>query len=48
MCTFAPNPLQPLIDFFEAILKFFHDTIGLQWGLAIIALTILVRAACCR
>ena len=36
--------IQPLIDFFEAILKFFHDTIGLQWGWAIIALTIIVRA----
>ncbi len=42
---FATNPLQPLIDVFEGILKFFHDTIGLQWGWAIIALTILVRAA---
>jgi YidC/Oxa1 family membrane protein insertase len=42
---FASNPLQPLIDFFEAILKFFHDSVGLQWGWAIIALTILVRAA---
>jgi YidC/Oxa1 family membrane protein insertase len=41
----ASNPLQPLINFFEAILKFFHDTIGLQWGWAIIALTVLVRAA---
>jgi YidC/Oxa1 family membrane protein insertase len=36
--------IQPLIDFFEAILLFFHDTVGLQWGFAIIALTILVRA----
>src|SRR5215210_3718742 len=36
------NPLQPLIDFFEAILKFFHD-LGLGWGMAIIALTLLVR-----
>jgi YidC/Oxa1 family membrane protein insertase len=36
--------IQPLIDFFEAILKFFHDTIGLPWGWAIIALTIIVRA----
>ena len=36
--------LQPLIDFFEGILKFFHDTVGLGWGFSIIALTILVRA----
>jgi YidC/Oxa1 family membrane protein insertase len=41
---FASNPLQPLIDFFEAILVFFHDTVGFGWGLAIIAMTVLVRA----
>jgi YidC/Oxa1 family membrane protein insertase len=41
---FASNPLQPLIEFFEAILKAFHS-IGLPWGWAIIALTVLVRAA---
>jgi YidC/Oxa1 family membrane protein insertase len=40
---FAANPLAPLIDFFEAILKFFHDNVGLSWGMAIIALTLLVR-----
>jgi YidC/Oxa1 family membrane protein insertase len=38
------NVLQPLIDFFEAILKFFHDTVGLGWGTSIIALTVVVRA----
>src|SRR5829696_3309435 len=38
------NPLQPLIDFFEAILVFFHD-LGLGWGMAIIAMTLLVRLA---
>ena len=42
---YAANPLQPLIDFFEAILVFFHDNIGLSWGAAIIAMTIVVRAA---
>ncbi len=36
--------IQPLIDFFEAILLFFHDTVGFGWGFSIIALTILVRA----
>jgi YidC/Oxa1 family membrane protein insertase len=41
--VFAANPLQPLIEFFEAILKFFHDTGGLGWGAAIIALTLCVR-----
>jgi YidC/Oxa1 family membrane protein insertase len=40
----AANPLQPLIDFFEAILVFFHDSVGLGWGGSIIALTVLVRA----
>src|SRR3712207_4882883 len=39
------NVLQPLIDFFESILKFFHDTVGFSWGLSIIALTVVVRAA---
>ena len=45
MNVFAANPLQPLIEFFEAILKFFHDSIGLGWGAAIIALTLVVRLA---
>ena len=44
LVLFAANPLQPLIDFFEAILKFFHD-LGLGWGMAIIALTLCVRLA---
>ena len=35
---------QPLIDFFEWILLQFHD-LGLGWGLSIIAMTVLVRAA---
>src|SRR3954454_9248419 len=41
----SANVLQPLIDFFEGILKFFHDSAGFSWGLSIIALTIVVRAA---
>ena len=44
MVVFA-NVLQPLIDFFEAILRFFHNTVGLGWGSAIVAMTVLVRAA---
>jgi YidC/Oxa1 family membrane protein insertase len=40
----ATNPLRPLIDFFEAILVFFHGQ-GLGWGMAIVALTVVVRAA---
>jgi YidC/Oxa1 family membrane protein insertase len=38
------NVLQPLIDVFDHVLVFFHDSIGLQWGMAIIALTVCVRA----
>src|SRR4051812_23483978 len=41
----SANVLQPLIDFFESIMKFFHDTVGLSWGFSIIALTVVVRAA---
>jgi YidC/Oxa1 family membrane protein insertase len=44
MIPFA-NVLQPLIDVFESILKFFAETVGFSWGLSIIALTIVVRAA---
>jgi YidC/Oxa1 family membrane protein insertase len=39
------NIFQPLIDFFEWILLFFHDDVGLSWGMSIIAMTVLVRAA---
>src|SRR2546423_1871829 len=38
------NVFQPLIHVFEAILKVFHDDIGVGWGLAIIALTLLIRS----
>jgi YidC/Oxa1 family membrane protein insertase len=38
------NILQPLVDFFEGILKFFHDTLHLGWGTSIVALTLLIRA----
>src|SRR5215218_4161711 len=38
------NVFQPLINVFDAILKVFHDDIGLGWGLAIIALTVLIRS----
>ncbi|HVW18161.1 MAG TPA: membrane protein insertase YidC [Solirubrobacteraceae bacterium] len=37
------NVFQPLIDLFEAALRFFHDDVGLGWGLSIIALTVVVR-----
>jgi YidC/Oxa1 family membrane protein insertase len=45
MHPISANVLQPLIDFFEGILRFFHDTVGVSWGTSIIALTLVVRAA---
>src|SRR5919199_4164547 len=39
------NILQPLIDLNEAVLKFFHDKVGLGWGLSIICLTLTIRLA---
>ena len=38
------NILQPLIDIANEVLEFFHDSVGLSWGGAIIALTIVTRA----
>jgi YidC/Oxa1 family membrane protein insertase len=38
------NIFQPLIDVFKPVLVFFHDSVGLGWGWAIVALTICVRA----
>jgi YidC/Oxa1 family membrane protein insertase len=41
----SANIFQPLIDVFESVLKFFHDQVGVGWGMSIICLTIVVRAA---
>jgi len=41
----AANILQPLIDVANAVLQFFHDNVGLSWGMSIIALTVVTRAA---
>jgi YidC/Oxa1 family membrane protein insertase len=41
----AANILQPLIDVANGVLRFFHDDVGLSWGGAIIALTVVTRAA---
>jgi YidC/Oxa1 family membrane protein insertase len=38
------NIFQPLIDVFEAVLKFFHNSIGVPWGWSIVLLTVVVRA----
>src|SRR3954464_15725046 len=39
------NILQPLIDLNEGILRFWHNTVGLGWGLSIICLTLAIRLA---
>lgn len=38
------NILQPLIDIGNSVLTFFHDSVGLSWGMSIIALTVVTRA----
>ena len=38
------NIFQPLIDVFEAVLKFFHNDVGASWGWSIVLLTVSVRA----
>ncbi|MDQ4071760.1 MAG: YidC/Oxa1 family membrane protein insertase [Actinomycetota bacterium] len=43
--TPVANILQPLIDVADAILRFWHDTAGLGWGLSIVMLTVVVRIA---
>jgi YidC/Oxa1 family membrane protein insertase len=44
MLLIPANIFQPLIDVFEAVLKFFHNDVGVGWGLSIVLLTIAVRA----
>jgi YidC/Oxa1 family membrane protein insertase len=41
----AANPLQPLIDVANSVLTFFHDEVGVGWGVAIILLTFVTRIA---
>jgi YidC/Oxa1 family membrane protein insertase len=43
MLLVPANIFQPLIDVFESILKFFHNSIGISWGWAIVLLTVCVR-----
>src|SRR5947199_2575832 len=38
------NIFQPLIDVFEAVLKFFHTSLGVPWGWSIMLLTVVIRA----
>jgi len=44
MTPLTANILQPLIDVANGVLQFFHDNVGLSWGMSIIALTIVTRA----
>src|SRR6266498_6006420 len=37
------NIFQPLIDIADSVLKFFHNDVGLSWGLSIVFLTIVTR-----
>ena len=39
------NIFQPLIDVANSVLTFFHDDVGVGWGMAIILLTIVTRIA---
>jgi YidC/Oxa1 family membrane protein insertase len=39
----AANPLQPLIDLANEVLTFFHDQVGVSWGVSIILLTFVTR-----
>jgi YidC/Oxa1 family membrane protein insertase len=40
----SANIFQPLIDVFQSVLTFFHNSLGVQWGWSIVLLTICVRA----
>jgi YidC/Oxa1 family membrane protein insertase len=37
------NIFQPLIDVADSVLKFFHDDVGVSWGLSIVFLTVVTR-----
>jgi YidC/Oxa1 family membrane protein insertase len=45
MTPVVANILQPLIDVADVILRFWHDTVGLGWGMSIVMLTVVVRIA---
>jgi YidC/Oxa1 family membrane protein insertase len=38
-------PVQIIVDLLKPVLVFFHDTVGVGWGMSIVLLTVLVRAA---
>lgn len=39
----SANIFQPLIDVFQHVIVFFHNTVGTSWGLSIVLLTVTVR-----
>ncbi len=39
----SANVFQPLINVFQWIIEFFHNDVGLSWGLSIVILTVCVR-----
>jgi YidC/Oxa1 family membrane protein insertase len=44
LANIIQEAFSPLISLFEAILVFIHDHAGVSWGLAIVGLTVVVRA----
>ncbi len=38
------NIFQPLIDVFQSVLVFFHNSLGVSWGWSIVLLTVTIRA----
>lgn len=44
MTVLPANVLQPLMDIANSVLNFLHDTVGLEYGLAIVGLTFITRA----
>ena len=45
MILLLANIFQPLIDVADTVIVFFHDSVGLGWGPAIVALTFVTRIA---
>jgi YidC/Oxa1 family membrane protein insertase len=44
LANIIQEAFSPLISLFEAVLVFIHDHAGISWGLAIVGLTVVVRA----
>ncbi len=44
LANIIQEAFSPLISLFEAVLVFLHEHVGLSWGLAIVGLTMIVRA----